>query len=40
MEHRDEIAEAFEGSAALLMKHLADRRDLSSAAAAALSTLA
>ena len=39
MEHRDEIAEAFEGSAALLLKHLADRRDLSLTAAAVPATL-
>ena len=38
-EHREEIAEAFEGAAALLLKHLADRRDLSLTAAAVLATL-
>ena len=38
-EHRGEIAQALEGAAVLLIKHLADRGELSLPAAVALSTL-
>jgi DNA-binding MarR family transcriptional regulator len=39
VEHREEIAEAFEAAAVLLLKHLADRAELSLTSVVVLSTL-